>query len=127
MKSGTSSDTSATSRPGDVLVIEDNAAFVAALRALVPGRLYAVGTLREAFHALRFKHWTRVLLDLELPDSSVEETISFIPHIRLAGHNVPVIVLTAYCVDARKLEMLGASSVIDKADPDCASILLAVL
>lgn len=114
-------------RPADVLCIEDNAAFVHALRVLVKRRIYAVATLRDGLQALAGHKWSRVILDLDLPDSALEQTITLLPAIRLAAHDSVLIVLTGHSVDGPKLKELGASVVIEKTEPDVANKLLAWL
>lgn len=116
--------TSETRHPAEVLCIEDNAAFVHALRVLVHRRIYAVSTLREGLRALAGHRWSRVILDLDLPDSPKEQTESLIPAVRLAAHDAVLIVLTGFCVDRDKLRELGASEVIEKSDGDFANKLL---
>ena len=116
--------TSENRLPVDVLVIEDNAAFVHALRALVPKRIYSVSKLKDGLRALAGHRWSRVILDLDLPDSGLEQTVALIPAVRLAAHDAVLIVLTGYAVDREKLRSSGASEVIEKTDHDFADKLL---
>lgn len=108
-------------------MIEDNAAFVHALRVLVPKRIYSVGRLKDGMRALANHRWGRVILDLDLPDSPKETTERLISAIRLAAHDAPLIILTGFEVDRDALVKAGASIVIEKTDHDFADRLLAWL
>ena len=118
---------SAKSETSDILCIEDNEAFVYALRALVDNRVHAAGTLKDGVSKITARRWYRIVLDLMLPDSDLEETVSLIPGIVRLAQGTPVIVMTGFCVSRQALLDLGASEVVEKTDPKFPGVLLRAL
>lgn len=81
-----------------VLIVEDDLCTQYILTWLaeesVPaGSIAAVSTLAEALHTVSDGKETIIILDLNLPDSSAEETLDHIPG--LVQRGMPVIVVTA--------------------------------
>lgn len=112
---------------GDVLVIDDNASFVHALRAVVNRRVFSVDNLRDGMKAIRGHCWSRIVLDLDLPDSPLDHTVAVFASIKLAAGATPIVILTGFPEAAGGLMDAGAACVIGKGDGDFADKLISAL
>lgn len=117
----------ASEQRNEILVIEDNPSFVHALRAIVHGRVFAVSRLEHGIRAIRGHRWDRIVLDLDLPDSRLEQTVAMLPAIKAASGDAPIVIMTGFAVNAAALIEAGAAVVIEKGDIAFADKLIAAL
>lgn len=119
-----------------ILAVEDNAANIALLRAVLrrasherlrDAELRVATTLRDGHDALRGARYDVVLLDVRLPDGS---GLELMPAIRAASESTRVVVLTANALpaDEHAARAAGADEFVAKPyDPHRLLSLLATL
>ncbi len=101
-------------RFGSVLIVDDDPAFRAVLRAAIAGavdEVTEVGDGAEALRALRGQRPDLVLLDLHIPapdGAAVLEEMRRDPALR----HVPVVIVTSADLDAQRRRQLGATAVV---------------
>lgn len=114
--------------PLDVLLVEDNAADLAAIRLQLaaegpapPPRVRSCGTLADGIAAARAARPDVILLDLNLPDSSGLETVKALAS---ACPEIPVVVLTGLPDDAAGVAAVnaGAEDYLVKGEVDSARL-----
>lgn len=112
----------------ELLCIEDNVALIAYLAALFPGKVTGVSNLKDGLEAIRQRNgqWPFIVLDLALPDSSLEATIKQIPAMKVLNPGV-LVVMTGFLVDAAFILAQGADAVVSKADAGFSGKLMAAL
>jgi ActR/RegA family two-component response regulator len=106
----------------DILVIEDNRAFVLALSAFLGPRVFSVSTLAEGQLALKHHTFTHVLLDLDLPDSGFAATLALVHQLRAEAHPALLIIITG-CPGA----VSAGSLVLEKNDEQFTDKLMSAL
>lgn len=102
-----------------LLIVEDDDGMAVALRAVLKpldATIKQVQTMREAEEALNQETFQVVLLDLGLPDSSTDETLSRIKPLK-AAHNVSVCVITGQPgQNEQTARIAGADSFLHKVE-----------
>lgn len=101
-----------------LLIIEDDQPFLELmLRSLKPKSFRVAHSLAEAFQLIDQEAPKVILLDLRLPGSPVDETLSRIPELKARSKDAIIIVLTGY-PDLPRLQeaalLGGAKSVLSK-------------
>lgn len=101
-----------------ILVIDDDPSLLRSVRLTLLVEGFDVGTATngvEGLEALEAQSFDLVVLDLQMPRMDGR---TFFREIRSRGHDVPVLILSAYGADSARAE-LNAEAAVDKPfDPD---------
>lgn len=105
--------------PLRVLIVEDDAMIAEIIAAIIWSgctEVRIVGTIRDAKETILGSHFSTVLLDLTLPDSTIENSLASVGVMKRLG--VPrVVIITASPIDERlrrAAEGAGADEIIGK-------------
>ncbi len=93
-----------------ILLVEDDLVLGQALSTALEKRSYGIDWMQDgesALQAIQVLDFSLVILDVNLPDI---DGIAVLRSLRLTGHNIPVLLLTARDLSAQRVEGLDAGA-----------------
>jgi DNA-binding NtrC family response regulator len=110
LKAEQAAETAEQTRPGRILLVDDDPHFLHVLSRVLSGEKFQVTASSgacEAIEILRRAQFDLVICDLRMPEC---DGLSFLQAVRREGNDVPVIILTAYGEVETYLEAMNAGA-----------------
>jgi DNA-binding NtrC family response regulator len=110
LKTQQAAETAGQTRPGRILVVDDDPHFLRVLSRVLSGEKFQVTASSGACEAIEILHHAQfdlIICDLRMPEC---DGLNFLQAVRRDGYDVPVIILTAYGEVETYLEAMNAGA-----------------